>query len=179
MKKLFYPILTVFMLAMVLSCGSSESQEKSSKDTASAPAQKTEAAADVVTFSAYDVNGTLHNSSEWIGKQPVVINFWGTWCPPCRMEMPDLVKLYDEYSLKGVEMLGLAVKDQPDKVTDFAKQNKMNWVLMIAEDKILIDYKALEGIPTTIFLDRNGREVGRYIGMRNYEDLKKGFESIM
>jgi len=180
MTKKIYLLLTVFMLAaLALSCGSGESQSKSDQKSPAVQTAKTDNNPDIIEFSAYDINGKLHNSSEWIGKQPVVINFWGTWCPPCRMEMPDLVKLYNEYNLKGVEVLGLAVKDRTDKVFTFAQDYKMKWVLLMAENKILIDYNAIEGIPTTIFLDRNGNEVGRYIGMRNYTDLKKGFESIL
>ena len=55
----------------------------------------------------------------------------------------------------------------------------MSWVLLLSEDQILIDYKAYQGVPTTIFIDREGNEIVRFIGMRDYATLKKGFEAIL
>ncbi len=133
----------------------------------------------VPLFSAQDIDGRWHSADEWLGKKPVVINFWGTWCPPCRFEIPDLVKLYDEYQAKGVELISMAVNDSPDRVKDFASANKMDWVLLLAQDQIQIDYKLTTGIPTTIFIDKEGNEVSRYIGARDYETLKKGFDAIL
>lgn len=130
-------------------------------------------------FSAQDIDGNWHHSSEWIGRQPVVINFWGTWCGPCRREIPDLAKLYQEFKSQGVELISIAVKDTPEKVEKFAAQNNMDWVLLMSQDQILIAYNATTGIPTTVFLDKNGNEVGRFIGMKDYDTLKKGFEAIL
>jgi len=178
-KKFLLAFLTLTLTVFIISCGSGDS-----KDTTSQTAQKPQIDRPVnnpgvVQFTAYDIDGTLHHSQEWLGKQPVVINFWGTWCPPCRREMPDMVKLYEEYSPKGVEVVGLAVKDKSENVRRFAAEYKMSWVMLMGEDQVLIDFNAIQGVPTTIFLDRDGREVGRYVGMRSFEDLKKGFESIL
>jgi len=132
-------------------------------------------------FAAYDVEGNLHQSSEWIGKQPVVINVWGTWCPPCRREIPELVRLYDEYHKKGVEMLGMAVArgDTPQKVESFAEQHNMKWVMLMAQNQHLYALGVLTGVPTTIFYDRKGHEVNRFVGPRDYETFKRAFESIL
>ncbi|NOY88217.1 MAG: redoxin domain-containing protein [FCB group bacterium] len=129
-------------------------------------------------FTAYDVDGTLRNSNKWVGKEPVVINFWGTWCPPCRREIPDLVKVYNEYHPKGIEILGLAVKDQPKKVKRFAQQKGMNWVMLMADTDLAMRYH-IRGVPTTIFIDRNGKEVGRFVGPRDYKTFKEAFEKLL
>ncbi|MEW5993401.1 MAG: TlpA disulfide reductase family protein [Candidatus Zixiibacteriota bacterium] len=129
-------------------------------------------------FKVFDIEGKLHSSSEWIGRQPVVISFWGTWCGPCRKEIPDLVKLYNEYSPRGVEILGLAVRDHPDRIRRFTQQFGVNWVMLMADTDVVLRYNATTGIPTTIFLDRDGKEVMRYVGARPYEMLKKGFDAI-
>ena len=55
----------------------------------------------------------------------------------------------------------------------------MSWPMLIADDNILINYNAIQGIPTTIFLDKNGNEIMRYVGMRSYQDFKQGFEAIL
>jgi thiol-disulfide isomerase/thioredoxin len=127
----------------------------------------------------YDINGKPHSLDNWVGRQPVVLNFWGTWCGPCRRELPSLVKLYDEYAPKGVEMIGLAVNDRPDKVRVFSQQYGMKWVMLLADREIMTKYGVVSGVPQTIFLDKNGQEVNRFIGARSYEVLKQGFEAIL
>ncbi len=146
------------MLLVLGSCGGSE---KTSAD-----------------FELFDINGKPHRSSEWIGKQPVVLNFWGTWCGPCRREIPDLVRLYREYSPRGVEILGLAVRDHPDRIASFTQQFGVTWVMLMADNNTIFRYGATRGVPTTIFIDRDGHEVMRFVGARPYDILKTGFEAI-
>ena len=130
-------------------------------------------------FVAANFDGELHHSSEWLGKQPVVINIWGTWCGPCRREIPDLARLYKEYKPKGVEIIALAVKDTPDRVRKYAGQNNMNWVLLMSEDQILIDYKAFRGVPTIFFNQKKAYEIVRFIGLKDYDTIKRAFEAII
>jgi thiol-disulfide isomerase/thioredoxin len=135
--------------------------------------------APVINFTANDTKGQPRTSAEWFGKKPVVLNFWGTWCPPCRREIPDLVKLYKEYEPKGVEIVGFAVKDMPDKVQAFANTSDMGWVMLMANNQVLNDYDISNGVPTTVFLDRNGREVTRFIGPQEYGTFKSAFDAIL
>ncbi|MDH3891929.1 MAG: TlpA family protein disulfide reductase [candidate division Zixibacteria bacterium] len=139
----------------------------------------TESKPPVVQFAAYDIKGKLHNSDEWIGKQPTVINVWGTWCPPCRREIPDLVLLNAEFEKKGVALLGLAVRDTPQKVEKYAAQNKMSWPMMMGENQHLYTLGVTTGVPTTIFYNREGKEVQRFVGPRNYATFKQAFEAIL
>jgi thiol-disulfide isomerase/thioredoxin len=129
-------------------------------------------------LTVFDIQGQQHNTAEWVGQQPVVLNFWGTWCGPCRKELPDLVRLYEEYSPKGVEMLGLALRDHPQKVEETAESFGMKWVLLMGDQNIALKYDVTKGVPTTIFLDRNGNEVMRLIGAHPYDALKRGFDAI-
>jgi thiol-disulfide isomerase/thioredoxin len=170
-------ILTIILLLSILTlfgCSGSESSQENQSNTSQAATIGTSP-----LFSAQDLNGTWRSADQWLGKQPVVINFWGTWCPPCRREIPDLVKLNNEYSPKGVVLVSLAVNDSPSSVKEYAADNNMNWELLMAEDQILVDYGVTTGIPTTIFIDRNGNEVTRFIGMRDYGTLKQGFDAIL
>ena len=131
-----------------------------------------------VAFEAYDLSGTLRRSDEWIGKQPVVVNIWGTWCPPCRREIPDLIKLYDEFGPKGVEIIGLAVeRGSPDNVGPFARQMGMKWVMLIGTPEHLVQYQT-SAVPTTIFYDRNGNVAARLRGLHSYDEFRSAFELI-
>ncbi len=132
-----------------------------------------------VSFSAADIEGQMHHSSEWLGKQPTVINVWGTWCPPCRREIPDLVRVYSEYRDKGIEMVGLAVRDTPTKVRVFSSQNDMDWVMLVADPRTMTTLGQISGVPTTIFYDKEGNEVERFVGPRTYEVFKETFEKIL
>lgn len=179
MKLILRFSLTTFLLAALVQLSGCSGGDKSSQTQANTGTSVAAPRQDTPMFSAMDIQGNLHSSSEWIGQKPVVLNFWGTWCPPCRREIPDLVKLYEEYHLKGVEIISLAVNDTPGKVKSYSEQNNMGWVMLMAQDQILYDFSATQGIPTTIFIDKNGQEVGRFIGMRDYATLKRGFDAII
>ena len=181
----FY-VLSIFMLATtaLVSCGSKKETASSTPSTQAnaAPASKQVNKNEnpgLAKFAAYDVKGKLRNSNEWLGKQPVVVNFWGTWCPPCRREIPDLVRLYSEYKAKGIEIVGLAVKDDPSSVISYAGKAGMNWTMLMGDMDILTDFRATQGVPTTIFYDRNGHEVDRVVGAQTYEQFKPRFEKIL
>ena len=185
MKKFLALLFTLVLTSMLISCGGDATQAKESENDKGkkGPDKQTpvEPAPDknAFSFEAYDINGTLRSSDQWIGKQPTVVNIWGTWCPPCRREIPDLVKLYKEYRLKGVEILGLAVERSasPAQVASFAKSNSMEWVMLLGTMDHLQLYQA-SSVPTTIFYDRNGKEVTRLVGLHSYDDFKKFFEEI-
>jgi thiol-disulfide isomerase/thioredoxin len=154
-------------------------RQTAGRQTPTAAASATEPKPNLIQFAAYDIKGNLHNSDEWIGKQPTVVNVWGTWCPPCRREIPDLVRLNQEYREKGVALLGLAVRDTPQKVERYAAANKMTWVMMMGERAHLYTLGVTTGVPTTIFFNRDGKEVQRFVGPRGYDVFKQAFEAIL
>ncbi len=145
-RDVVYLALVLFALALSISCSSEQAAEVDS-------AVKSE-----IEFNALDLDGNLHHSTEWIGKQPVVINLWGTWCPPCRREIPDLAKLYKEYKPRGIEMIGIALERNkgPQDVKKFADQYKMEWVMLMGDMEIAIKFDA-RAVPKTIFVDRHGK----------------------
>lgn len=177
--RMLVPLLIVFVALSLVSCGSTKEEQlaEDSSDSTAVVAQQEQPVSEFI-FNTYDIDGNLRSSSEWVGKQPVVLNFWGTWCPPCRKEIPDLVKIYSEYESLGVEILGLAVRDQPGTVAKFSLENGMNWVMLMADQSLGMRYR-ITGVPTTIFIDRDGKEVGRFVGPRDYETFKQAFDAIL
>lgn len=174
----FYGIALI-LIVVAVSCGSQKNDADKNDPALESSGQPASQVA--FRFAAYDVNGTLRHSSEWIGQQPVVINIWGTWCPPCRREIPDLVKLYDEYRYKGIEIIGLALERDRSarKVEEFAQANNMQWVMLIADRSVAQAVRLGSGVPTTIFLNQQGKEVTRFVGPRSYDVFKEAFESIL
>ncbi len=179
-KQLVIIFTVLFATVALASCGSKDSDNGQARNAMPQTGiDASPAAGPGIQFVAQDPQGVLQSSSLWIGKQPVVLNFWGTWCPPCRREIPDLIRLYEEYHPRGVEMIGLAVKDEPGDVSAYASQAGMKWVMLMANDDVLQAYDVVNGIPTTVFLDKDGREVTRFVGSRSYEDFKPAFEAIL
>ena len=113
-----------------------------------------------------DSNGQQQHLSQWRG-QIVVLNFWASWCAPCREEMPDFVALRTEYRTKGVEFIGIAM-DNPANVTRFLQQFPVNYPILIGEDGAHSLIRQLGnqngGLPYTIVIDRRGNIVRNHLG---------------
>ncbi|MCP4568152.1 MAG: TlpA family protein disulfide reductase [FCB group bacterium] len=159
-------ILTFGLLlisAMIsLGCGGDETPQ-----TTSQPANQPAAAAveeyPGERFVLTDIYGEKRIWSEFVGK-PFAINFWATWCGPCRREIPILKRLYTEYKPQGFEILGISVDRDQKKVVPFAKQIEMPWVVLYTDAETIEEFKLGQGIPYTIFFDAAGNETGRVIG---------------
>ena len=186
MKKItIFAVLIAATATVWLSCSSSDSENNRNQTSIAQipPAQNVSrepASQALARQSAFDVDGNSRELSEWVGRQPVVINFWGTWCPPCRREIPGLVKLYGEYKSRGIEIISFALERTagPQQVKQFAQQAGMDWVQLIGNQEVATAFKLTGSVPTTIFLDAQGNEVARHIGARPYEVFKPDFEKI-
>jgi thiol-disulfide isomerase/thioredoxin len=135
-----------------------------SPETLSTPAPKIPE--HLPAFELDDLAGRKISSREWQGK-PLVLNFWATWCGPCREEIPLLESLSGEWASHGVTVVGIAV-DYPDKVEQFAKQYKIAYPLLVGEQPAL-DLAAKLGMetpvfPFTVFADRQGDVVTLFVG---------------
>jgi peroxiredoxin len=115
-------------------------------------------------FTLTDLSGKPVSLADFHGKV-VVLDFWATWCPPCRREIPDFIDLQKEYGPQGVQVVGIAL-DEPDKVQAFARQNGMNYPVLLGSDEISLRYGGIEGIPTTFIIDKSGKIVNRFEGFR-------------
>ena len=96
------------------------------------------------------------------GNKAVLINFWATWCPPCREEIPDLIKLQKKYADSGFTILGIDVGESKAKVSRFAQQMGMNYPIVLDEDMEVAQQYGIVGIPTTYLVSSDGRILGRY-----------------
>ncbi len=115
-------------------------------------------------FTLMDLNGKSVSLADFRGKV-VVLDFWATWCPPCKKEIPDFIDLQKAYGSKGVQFVGVAL-DEPYKVKAFAEQNGINYTILFGNDAIAAKYGGIDGIPTTFVIDKKGKIVNRFEGYR-------------
>ncbi|MBT9612696.1 MAG: TlpA family protein disulfide reductase [Burkholderiales bacterium] len=122
-----------------------------------------------------DLAGKSQQLSNWKGKV-LVLNFWATWCPPCREEIPDFIQADAVYRAKGVAIVGLAL-DEPAKVAEFAKTFGIKYPLLIGGPEAY-DFAAqlgnkAKGIPFTAIIDRQGKVVYLGVGAVRKKELDK------
>ena len=112
--------------------------------------------------------------------RPVVLDFWATWCGPCRASMPHLSAMQDRFAGRGLMVLGLSVDDGPTRaVRDFSGQLGIHFPVAMASESVLDDYGPIRSIPTTIFIDRRGHIVRRVVGYVDQETLEGFVREIL
>ncbi len=143
-----------------------------------------QATAPDVTFQ--DLEGNKVSLSSMRGKM-VLVNFWATWCEPCRVEIPWMIDFQHKYSSKGFTMLGVAMDDDGKKVVDpFVQKTQfdvdghsetMDYPIVLGNDDIATKFGGLIGLPTSVLISRDGKVIKRYIGLVNQKELEKEIES--
>jgi cytochrome c biogenesis protein CcmG/thiol:disulfide interchange protein DsbE len=126
-------------------------------------------------FALKDLQGKDIKLADYKGKV-LVLNFWATWCPPCRAEIPDFVEAYAANKDKGLEILGLSVdRMTADKLLPFVNKAKINYPVVLADAKIVQDYEPGDYIPATIIIDKKGILRRRHVGLMDKETLVQLF----
>jgi len=100
----------------------------------------------------------------------VMINFWATWCPPCRKELPDLEALYEAYASKGLVILGISDED-PKKVEPFVRKHRLSFPVLLDPTRTVNEMFAIKGIPKTFIYDRTGKLAAQAIDMRTQQQF--------
>src|SRR3569832_1766992 len=108
-------------------------------------------------FALKDLNGSTVRLRGYRGKV-VLVNFWATWCPPCRAEMPDLIRLQREYAGRGLQIIGITYPPETKtRVLRFARSLKVNYPIILGTRQIRARFSSEEVLPLTVVIDRNGK----------------------
>jgi len=135
-------------------------------------------------FALQDLNGQKVSLTSYRGKA-LLINFWATWCAPCKIETPWIVELRNKYASQGFEVLGVDTEGddlKPDDKTGWAKtrtevgkfiqQEKIPYPVLLDGDSISVPYGGLDELPTSFFIDRKGNVVAAQVGLTSESDLE-------
>ena len=143
--------------------------------------EDTAAIANLWILPLQDLEGNSQPFTRWKGKI-LVVNFWATWCDPCRVEVPALVRTQDKYVANGVQIVGISI-DSTAKVKDFAKEFKVQYPLVIGSlDSIEITRKLgnkAAGLPYTVVLDANGIIKARHLGGISEAQLDEAIRPLL
>lgn len=131
-------------------------------------------------FKVKDVDGKVVDLSTYKGKV-VMLNFFATWCGPCKFETPMFVELQDQYRSKGVAFIGVQVQDDPALLKAFKDEYKVNYPLLVANDRQDLEdaYGPLWGLPVTLMIARDGTICKRHMGLASKVQMEKEIKGLL
>jgi len=129
-------------------------------------------------FTLSQLSGQQLRLSDYRGKV-VLLDFWATWCEPCRKETPFFIDLQNRYRDKDLQIIGVSMDDGPEPVRDFYKQFNMNYPVVMGSAKIGEEYGGVLGLPIAFLLDRQGRIYARHMGATDVSVLEKEIRTLL
>ncbi len=130
-------------------------------------------------FELRDLNGRMVRLSDYRGKV-VLINFWATWCPPCRAEMPDLVRFQRQYRKRGLQIIGITYEpENKASVRRFARNLKVNYPIILGSPQIKARFSSEETLPLTVVINRDGKVSDVIVGILLHEEFDEKIKPLL
>ena len=129
-------------------------------------------------FTLTDLNGRKINLAMYRG-QVVLLNFWATWCAPCRAEIPEFMTLQNRYGNQGLQIVGISLDDDPQAVLAFYKQFKMNYPVAVGDASLAERFGGILGLPVTFLIGCDGRIQGKQSGQADILRIEREFKSAL
>ena len=149
-------------------------------DVQTAPVCDAEAKPAPMDFTLKDMNGDDLELASLKGSV-ILLNFWATWCGPCKIEIPGFVELQDEYGDEGFQVLGLSVDDTPEQIRAFATQFAVNYPMLVGlgREDFQDAYGPIWGLPVSIWIDREGTLCKTHMGIASKEDFEEVLKAML
>jgi thiol-disulfide isomerase/thioredoxin len=135
---------------------------------------------DALAHTLQDATGREVSLQSFKGKL-VLLNFWATWCVPCKVEIPSFVDLYARYRERGVEIVGVNVAEAPSTVTPYVREMKVNYPILLTGDrKDLLETFGIDvGLPTTVIINRDGSVCRKRVGLMSKELFEQVIKALI
>ncbi len=130
-------------------------------------------------FSLESLDGKSVRLSDLRGKA-VLLNFWATWCGPCKIEMPWFVELQNQYGAQGLQIVGVAMDDaSKEDIAKFAKSMGVNYPILIGKESIGDQYGGIPALPESFFIGRDGKMVDKIIGLKGKSEIEDAIKKAL
>ena len=132
-----------------------------------------------IDFTAEDISGNIFSLSDFLGKKIIVLDFWASWCAPCRMQNPFFQKIYNKYKESGLLLISISKDEKTSAWREAVKKENMNWLNTIVDgkNKKTFESYSIQTIPLLIVIDKNKKIIGRWTG--NDEQSNVEIEKII
>jgi thiol-disulfide isomerase/thioredoxin len=190
-------LLPVVGLSMILACGCSPVRESGPTSTTLLPSDsidlksaRRDVARDMAKTIPFEFDFQLRDiSGEWLRKSDfrgkvLIVDIWGTWCPPCREEIPHFIALHERYREAGLEIVGLNKENgspeaQAQKVREFRNNFGIPYRCAIITERVMSQVPDFDGFPTTLFFDKQGKMRLMYVGYHEARELQAAVENLL
>jgi peroxiredoxin len=130
-------------------------------------------------FSLMTLDGKTMKLSDLHGKA-VLLNFWATWCEPCKVEMPWFVDLQNKYGAQGLQVLGVAMDDaSPSQISSFAQKLGVNYPVLIGKEEVGAQYGGIEYLPSTFYISRDGKILDHVFGLVSKSEIETNIQKAL
>lgn len=130
-------------------------------------------------FNLKNLSGKEVKLSDYKGKV-VIVNFWATWCGPCRAEIPSFVSLRERYHGRGLEIIGISLDEgDQESVGAFAERFNINYPIVLGTMETVEAYGPMNAIPTTFVIDRQGQVRSRHLGMMSFSEIEEAIKDLL
>lgn len=129
-------------------------------------------------FSLNDLAGQKVDLAGLRGKV-VLLDFWATWCAPCREEIPHFVEMQEKYRGQGLEIVGVSVDDSVEPARKFYQEYKMNYPVVMGDEKLAASYGGVLGLPIAFLIDREGKIVKKHIGQTDAAVFEREVQELL
>jgi cytochrome c biogenesis protein CcmG/thiol:disulfide interchange protein DsbE len=133
-----------------------------------------------LNFTLKDLGNANVTLSDYRGKV-ILLDFWATWCAPCKIEIPWFIEFQQKYGPQGLQVVGVSVDDTLDKLTPYAKSMKMTYPVLqgLGRDEIQDAYGPIIGLPVTVLISRDAKICAKHVGLASKDEMEKQIKGLL
>jgi len=169
-------IVVALVVSAMLAVGVYKSRRSPDQTKTSGAGMKGQSAPD---FALQALDGKTVHLSDFRGKA-VLLNFWATWCQPCKIEMPWFAELQKQYGPQGLQIVGVAMDDaSPKEIAEFAQDLGVNYPILVGKEAVGDAYGGVQFLPATFYIGRDGKVVDKVFGLKGRGEIEENIKKAL